>query len=160
MWWWQQAVGGADFLKPKRGTPCSSLSTDIYSFCSHLTGCWTSLSVSVYFGLICVCFVCCSCPEDRGHQEETAVVHRALQVTPQLPESLVCLRHTSVSRPHQPGQRSHSHICITLVYSHYIALLVHQSAKEAPCHMLSASLFDCSWTPSLCAITLITLYRS
>lgn len=95
------------FLKPKRGTPCSSLSTDIYSFCSHLTGCWTSLSVSVYFGLICVCFVCCSCPEDRGHQEETAVVHRALQVTPQLPESLVCLRHTSVSRPHQPGQRSH-----------------------------------------------------
>lgn len=59
--------------------------------------------------LTCVLwFVCFSRPEDRGHQEEAAAVHRAVQVAAQLAESLVRLRHASVGRPHQPGQRSNT----------------------------------------------------
>lgn len=59
--------------------------------------------------LTCVLwFVCCSRPEDRGHQEEAAVVHRAVQVASQLAESLVRLRHAGVGRPHQPGQKSNT----------------------------------------------------
>lgn len=56
-------------------------------------------------------------------------------------------RVTRLSAPHkcQPStsarsEVTQSHIRITVVYSHYIALLV----QEAQCHMLSASLFDCS----------------
>lgn len=49
----------------------------------------------------------CSRPEDCGHQEEAAAVHRTLQVFTQFPESLVCLHHPGLCRPRQPGQRSH-----------------------------------------------------
>lgn len=61
--------------------------------------------IPVHYQLCSVC-VCCSCPEDRSHQEEAAVVHRAVQVAAQLAESLICLHHTSIGRPHQPGQSS------------------------------------------------------
>lgn len=68
--------------------------------------------------------LCCSRPEDRGHQEEAAAVHRAVQVAPKLAESLVRLRPTSVRRPHQPGQRSHraginaTNMCYTCAKNH------------------------------------------
>lgn len=44
-----------------------------------------------------------SCPEDRGHEEEAAALHRALQVAPQLPQPLVRLLLTGVRCAHQPG---------------------------------------------------------
>lgn len=57
-----------------------------------------------------MCVLCViSRPEDRGHQEEAAAVHRAVQVAPQLAESLVRLRHASGSCPHQPGQNTPTH---------------------------------------------------
>lgn len=62
-----------------------------------------------FFNASCWFRVCSSRPEDRGHQEEAAAVHRAVQVAPQLAEPLVRLRHAGLSRPDQPGQRSNTH---------------------------------------------------
>lgn len=52
--------------------------------------------------------LCCSCSEDRGHQEEAAAVHRAVQVAPQLAEPLLCVHDSGVSSAREPGQRSHA----------------------------------------------------
>lgn len=49
------------------------------------------------------CLLPTSCPEDRGHEEEAAAVHRALQVAAQLPQPLVRLFRTGVRRAHKPG---------------------------------------------------------
>lgn len=62
-----------------------------------------------FFNASCWFCVCSSRPEDRGHQKEAAAVHRAMQVTPQLAEPLICLCHASLSRPDQPGQTSNTH---------------------------------------------------
>lgn len=50
-----------------------------------------------------LCLPSTSCPEDCGHKEEAAAVHRALQVAAQLPKPLVCLFRTGVRRAHKPG---------------------------------------------------------
>lgn len=64
-----------------------------WRFCWFWTG---SESLSVFC-------LCCSGPEDRGHQEEAAALHRTLQVPPQLPEPYVCLCCACLGRPRQPG---------------------------------------------------------
>lgn len=49
------------------------------------------------------CLPSTSCPEDCGHEEEAAAVHRALQVAAQLPQPLIRLFGTGVRCAHKPG---------------------------------------------------------
>lgn len=74
------------------------------------SGSWGQLAVSATFPVFGnqphmdpFCLPSTSCPEDCGHKEEAAAVHRALQVAAQLPQPLVRLFGTGVRRAHKPG---------------------------------------------------------